>query len=157
MSIVFNEDAGDGLAFLGASVVPQSAQKRLFGGFSAPHFGHLLANGAPQSPQNFLPAGLSLPHFEQRINSPLAQRFGFAFHLSPLRGRDYYYVRVKADRDAHRVISRFGDICERAGIPTHLWRLPRVKVIVEDSRTVLLHPPIGQRSLEAVTCRRRQP
>src|SRR5690242_7290145 len=50
-----------------ASAVPQSPQNRLLGGFSAPLFGHLLANGVPQSPQNFLPAGLSLPHFVQRI------------------------------------------------------------------------------------------
>jgi hypothetical protein len=61
--------------------------------------GQRFVNGAPQSPQNFLPAGLLLPHFEQRINSPLAQRF--APHLSPCRIRDYSYLRVKAYR-THR-------------------------------------------------------
>jgi hypothetical protein len=81
VSGAFNEEVADALAFLGTSVVPQSPQKRLLGGFSAPHFGQWLASGAPQSPQNFLPAGLSLPQFEQRIYSPLAQRF--AHHLSP--------------------------------------------------------------------------
>ena len=67
MSLVPNDDTGDWAVMLAASAVPQSPQKRLLGGFSAPHFGQWLANGAPQSPQNFLPAGLLLPHFEQRI------------------------------------------------------------------------------------------
>jgi hypothetical protein len=53
--------------------VPQSPQKRLLGGFSAPHLGQWWVKSAPQSPQNFLPAGLSIPHFAQRINSPVVQ------------------------------------------------------------------------------------
>jgi hypothetical protein len=95
-----NDDIGDWMVtLLALSAVPQSPQKRLLGGFSAPHFGQWLASGAPQSAQNFLPAGLSLPHFEQRTYSPLAQRFGP--HLSPRRRCDYSYVRVKAGRDPH--------------------------------------------------------
>jgi hypothetical protein len=81
MPDVFGEDIADWLAFLATSVVPQSPQKRLLGGFSAPHFGQWLVSGAPQSPQNLFPAGLSLPHFEQRISSPWRTRF--APHLSP--------------------------------------------------------------------------
>jgi hypothetical protein len=66
-----DEDAGDCVVtFLAPSAVPQSPQKRLPGGFSAPHCGHGLVNGAPQSPQNLFSAGLSLPQFEQRIGSP---------------------------------------------------------------------------------------
>jgi hypothetical protein len=61
-----NDGTGDWVT-LAASAVPQSPQKPLLRGFSAPHFGQWLANGAPQSAQNFLPAGLSLPHFEQRV------------------------------------------------------------------------------------------
>src|SRR5216683_6021607 len=65
---VLEEDACDcGTVLKMASAVPQSPQKRLPGGFSAPHFGQRFVNGAPQSPQNFLSAGLSTPHFEQRI------------------------------------------------------------------------------------------
>jgi hypothetical protein len=64
------DDADDwSMALPGESELPQSAQNRLLGGFSASHLGQRLVNGAPQSPQNFLPLGLSLPHFEQRINS----------------------------------------------------------------------------------------
>src|SRR5215469_4043851 len=94
MLAVSKED-GDDLAvvLLAVSVVPQSPQKRLPGGFSAPHFGQWFVSGAPQSPQNFLPAGLSLPHFEQRISSPLAQRF--APHLSPCPARCHRSMLVK--------------------------------------------------------------
>jgi hypothetical protein len=49
--------------------MPQSPQKRLDVGLSAPHFGQAFASAAPQSPQNFLPAGFSTPHFEQRIGA----------------------------------------------------------------------------------------
>jgi hypothetical protein len=58
------------VTFLAPSAVPQSPQKLLPGGFSAPHCGHGFVNGAPQSPQNFFSAGLLLPQFEQRICSP---------------------------------------------------------------------------------------
>jgi hypothetical protein len=80
MPDVFDEDIADWLALLAASVVPQSPQKRLLGGFSAPHFGQWLVSGAPQSPQNLFPAGLSLPHFEQRISSPWRTRFVVSQH-----------------------------------------------------------------------------
>jgi hypothetical protein len=85
---VLNEDPADRAAFVEASAVPQSPQKLLLGGFSAPHFGQRFVNGAPQSPQSDLPAGLSLPHLEQRISSPLAHKF--ALHLSLRRCRDYW-------------------------------------------------------------------
>src|ERR1700689_3887073 len=47
--------------------VPQSPQKRLSAGLSAPHFGQRFASGAPQSPQNLLPGGFSVLQFEQSI------------------------------------------------------------------------------------------
>src|SRR5215831_15687966 len=49
------------------SAAPQSPQKGLPGGLSAPHWVQRLASSAPQSPQNFLPTGFWLPQFEQRI------------------------------------------------------------------------------------------
>src|SRR6516225_9998342 len=49
-------------AVLVESELPQSLQKRLPEGLSAPHFGQCCASGEPQSPQNFLPPGLSRPH-----------------------------------------------------------------------------------------------
>jgi hypothetical protein len=52
-------------------VVPQSPQQRLFGGYTAPHFGQRFVTGAPQSAQNFLLAGLSLSQLEQHISSPV--------------------------------------------------------------------------------------
>jgi hypothetical protein len=67
MSLAPNDDAGDWAVTLAASAVPQSPQKCLLGGFSAPHFGQLFVNSAPQSPQNFLPEGFSLPQFEHLI------------------------------------------------------------------------------------------
>jgi hypothetical protein len=71
---LLNGDRGDwAVAIPVTSTAPQSPQKRLLDGLSAPHFGQRFANDAPQSPQNFLPAGLSLPHFEQRIYSPVVR------------------------------------------------------------------------------------
>src|SRR5215472_9815807 len=62
------EGAGDCAVGLCAnSAAPQSPQKGLPGGLSAPHWVQRLASGAPQSPQNFLPTGFSLRQFEQRI------------------------------------------------------------------------------------------
>jgi hypothetical protein len=65
---VLRGDAGEcAPALLAESVVPQSPQKRLAGGFSAPHLGQRFVNCAPQSPQNRFSSGLLLPHFEQRM------------------------------------------------------------------------------------------
>jgi hypothetical protein len=72
---------------LSESAAPQSPQKRLFGGLSAPHLGQTLASCAPQSPQNLFPLGLSLPQLEQRISSPGVNRF--ASHLSFSLHRGY--------------------------------------------------------------------
>jgi hypothetical protein len=41
------------------------AQNFARGGFSAPHDGHLRANGVAHSMQNFALSGFSIPHFEQ--------------------------------------------------------------------------------------------
>src|SRR5215471_3096951 len=80
MSDAIEEDVSDSaVTFSARSIVPQSPQKRLPGGFSPPHFGQRLVNGAPQSPQNFLSAGLSLPHFEQRIGSPIGHAIQTSF------------------------------------------------------------------------------
>src|SRR5713101_662195 len=88
VSGVLRGDAGEcSPALLAERAVPQSPQKPLPGGFSAPHLGQGFASGVPQSPQNFLSAGLSLPHFEQRIGSPGVKRF--ASHLPPPHRRDY--------------------------------------------------------------------
>jgi len=73
-SDAFEEGAGAyAVAFRACSAVPQSPQKRLSGGFSAPHLGHRFSSAAPQSPQNFLPSGVSLPHLGQRISSPVGR------------------------------------------------------------------------------------
>ena len=50
----------------GASIVVEHcAQNFARGGFSAPHDGHLRANGAAHSIQNLALSGFSTPHFEQ--------------------------------------------------------------------------------------------
>src|SRR5215472_14494463 len=87
LGVLKRDDVDRAIAFLDASMVPQSPQKRLLGGFSEPHFGQWLVNGAPQSPQNLCPVGLSLPQFEQRISLPGVKRF--AFYLPPPQHRDY--------------------------------------------------------------------
>jgi hypothetical protein len=46
-----------------ASAPPQSPQKRLPGGLSAPHLGQRFVNSAPQSPQNLFPVGFVAPTF----------------------------------------------------------------------------------------------
>ena len=46
------------------SVVPQSPQNLLSGGFSVPHFGQRAASLAPHLPQNFLSSGFS--HLQAR-------------------------------------------------------------------------------------------
>jgi hypothetical protein len=79
------------MALLAANAVPQSPQKRLPGGFSAPHLEQRLVNGAPQSLQNLFPVGFSLPNLGQRIGSPVGQPI--RTHLSPCRDGDYCSVR----------------------------------------------------------------
>ena len=49
--------------------VPQSPQKRLPAGLTAPHDGQPEASGTPQSPQKRLSAGFSVPQFEQTTRS----------------------------------------------------------------------------------------
>src|SRR5205823_14650374 len=46
------------------SAAPHCPQNLNEGGFSNPHFGHLLPNGAAQLPQNFMPCGFSVPQLE---------------------------------------------------------------------------------------------
>ena len=49
------------------SDAPQSPQKELSAGFSAPHFRQRPPSRPPHLPQNFLPSGFSVPHFAQRM------------------------------------------------------------------------------------------
>src|SRR5215469_5184208 len=49
------------------SDAPQSPQKELSAGFSAPHFRQRPPSRPPHLPQNFLPSGFSVPRFAQRM------------------------------------------------------------------------------------------
>ena len=76
-------------------MLPQSAQNRLFGGFSAPYFEQRPLTARRNHRKNFLSAGLSVPHFEQRINSPLAQRFCTSFIILSQSGPLLLMVNAK--------------------------------------------------------------
>ena len=56
---------------VGVSAAPQSPQKFLPVGLSAPHAGHRKNSGAPQSPQTFIPSGLTLPQLGQFMPHPI--------------------------------------------------------------------------------------